>query len=418
MDLRGLVLEKAIKAKLASRKIEKLDTDTKNKILVEMAKDLDENKELLINENKKDIENAKSQGLSNALIDRLMLNEKRISDMALGLRKIAELNDPIGEAIKMWKRPNGLEITQVRVPLGVIGIIYEARPNVTSDAVGLCLKSGNAVILKGGSEAINSNKIIVELLRKTLERLKQTPEIIQFIDVADREATFHLLKLNGYIDCLIPRGGHSLINFVLQNSSIPVIETGVGNCHVYVDYNADFNMAEKIIINAKVQRPAVCNAIENLLVHSSIAKEFMPIICGKLKDCGVEIRGCERTRKIVDYVLPANEEDYKTEYLDLVIAVKIVDSVEEAIEHINKYGTRHSEAIITNDYSNARKFQREIDAAVVYVNASTRFTDGFEFGFGAEIGISTQKLHVRGPMGLEALTSIKYVVNGSGQIRL
>ncbi|MCX7904036.1 MAG: glutamate-5-semialdehyde dehydrogenase [Caloramator sp.] len=417
MDLKGFILDKAIKAKLASREIEKLDTDTKNKILLEMAKDLEENKGLLINENKKDIEKAKSQGLSNALIDRLMLNEKRILDMALGLRKIAELHDPIGEAVKMWKRPNGLEITQVRVPLGVIGIIYEARPNVTSDAVGLCLKSANAVILKGGTEAINSNKFIVELLRKALKRLNQNPEIIQFIDVADREATFHLLKLNGYIDSLIPRGGYSLINFVVQNSSIPVIETGVGNCHVYVDYNADFDMAEKIIINAKVQRPAVCNAIENLLVHSNIAKEFIPIICGKLKDCEVEIRGCERTRKLVDYVLPANEEDYKTEYLDLVIAVKIVDSIEEAIEHINKYGTRHSEAIITNDYSNARKFQKEIDAAVVYVNASTRFTDGFEFGFGAEIGISTQKMHVRGPMGLEALTSIKYIVNGSGQVR-
>lgn len=337
--------------------------------------------------------------------------------MANGLRSVAMLNDPVGEGVKMWKRPNGLNIMQVRVPLGVVGIIYEARPNVTSDAVGLCLKSGNAVILKGGSEAINSNRIIVEVLKNGLEKAGLDTDIIQFIDTKDRDAVKHLMKLNDYVDVLIPRGGAGLINFVVENSSVPVIETGVGNCHIYVDRDADFKMATDIIINAKVQRPGVCNAAESLLVHKDIAKEFLPIICKELTKHNVEIRGCKKTREIVDYVLEATEEDYKTEYLDLIISVKVVDSIDDAIEHINRYGTKHSEAIVTNDYFSGQKFVNSIDAAAVYINASTRFTDGFEYGFGAEIGISTQKMHARGPMGLEALTSIKYIVLGSGQIR-
>lgn len=415
--MEGYIISKVKMAKESSSEIAKMDTNSKNLMLVKMAEGLEKNIDIIIEENKKEVLKAKEKGLSNALIDRLTLNEKRIKDMADGLRKIAQLDDPIGKTVSAWTRPNGLQIQQVRVPLGVIGIIYEARPNVTSDAAGLCIKSGNAVILKGGSEAINSNKIIVDILRQSLEREGFNKDIIQFIDVTDREAVKILMRLNEYIDVLIPRGGAGLIRFVVENSSVPVIETGVGNCHIYVDASADFQMAENIIINAKTQRPGVCNAAESLLVNKDIAYEFLPLICEKLIENGVEIRGCEKTREIVKDVVQAAEEDFKTEFLDLIISVKVVEDIDEAIKHINKYGTKHSESIITKDYFNANKFLREVDAAAVYVNASTRFTDGFEFGFGAEIGISTQKMHARGPMGLEALTSIKYIIRGEGQIR-
>ncbi|KRQ87861.1 Gamma-glutamyl phosphate reductase [Caloramator mitchellensis] len=415
--MENYVILKAKMAKESSSEIAKMDTNSKNLMLLKMSEGLENSLDIIIEENKKDVFKAKEKGFSSALIDRLTLNEKRIKEMANGLRKIAQLDDPIGKTVSAWTRPNGLQIQQVRVPLGVIGIIYEARPNVTSDAAGLCIKSGNAVILKGGSEAINSNKIIVDVLRQSLEKNGFNKEFIQFIDVTDREAVKMLMKLNEYIDVLIPRGGEGLIKFVVENSTVPVIETGVGNCHIYVDSSADFEMAENIIINAKVQRPGVCNAAESLLVNEDIASEFLPVICKKLIDMGVEVRGCEKTRQIINDVIQATEEDFKTEFLDLIISVKVVEGIDEAIKHINRYGTKHSESIITKDYFNANKFLREVDAAAVYANASTRFTDGFEFGFGAEIGISTQKMHARGPMGLEALTSVKYVVYGEGQIR-
>jgi glutamate-5-semialdehyde dehydrogenase len=420
MVIHEYVLEKAKISKSASRILANIETEIKNNALNYMAVELLKYKDDILKENYFDIEEGRKNNLSKPFLDRLLLNDKRITDMANGLKSIAKLTDPLGETIKAWKQPNGLEISQVRVPLGVIGIIYEARPNVTVDAVALCIKSGNAVILRGGSEAIHSNAIIADILSKAAISSGLPNGTIQFMDILDREVVTEMMKLNEYIDVLIPRGGAGLINAVVKNSTVPVIQTGVGNCHVYVDYNADMDMAESIIINAKTQRPAVCNAMETLLVHQDIAKVFLPKLCKHLSDLNVEIRGCRKTQSLLGNiinVIPACEEDYSQEFLDLILAVKVVSDIDEAIDHIYKYGTKHSEAIITNDYKNSQRFLNVVDAAAVYVNASTRFTDGYEFGFGGEIGISTQKLHARGPMGLKELTTIKYKILGDGQIR-
>ena len=404
-------------AKKASREAAKLGTDDKNRGLLAVANELIEEQDLILKENEKDIEAAKAKGVKQSLIDRLALSEKRIADMAEGLRQIAALDDPIGEMLYMKNRPNGLRIGKKRVPLGVVGIIYESRPNVTADAFGLCFKTGNAVILRGGSDAIHSNQAIVHAVKDGLCKAKLCQDLILLVEDTSREVVNEMMKMHGLIDVLIPRGGAGLIANVVANSTVPVIETGTGNCHVYVDADADIQMAAKIIENAKTQRMGVCNACESLVIHSAIAEEALPQIVKKLKNHDVEIRGDERAQAICSEIVPASEEDWGTEYLDAIISVKIVDSIDQAIAHINQYNTGHSESIITKSYDNALKFQDEIDAAAVYVNASTRFTDGFEFGFGAEIGISTQKLHARGPMGLEALTTTKYVIFGNGQVR-
>ena len=404
-------------AKKASREAAKLGTDDKNRGLLAVANELIEEQDLILKENEKDIEAAKAKGVKQSLIDRLALSEKRIADMAEGLRQIAALDDPIGEMLYMKNRPNGLRIGKKRVPLGVVGIIYESRPNVTADAFGLCFKTGNAVILRGGSDAIHSNQAIVHAVKDGLCKAKLCQDLILLVEDTSREVVNEMMKMHGLIDVLIPRGGAGLIANVVANSTVPVIETGTGNCHVYVDADADIQMAAKIIENAKTQRMGVCNACESLVIHSAIAEEALPQIVKKLKNHDVEIRGDERAQTISSEIVPATEEDWGTEYLDAIISVKIVDSIDQAIAHINQYNTGHSESIITKSYDNALKFQDEIDAAAVYVNASTRFTDGFEFGFGAEIGISTQKLHARGPMGLEALTTTKYIIFGNGQIR-
>lgn len=417
MDIDQYVIEKAKLAKAAARIMGNISTDTKNKALLFMSEALINNIDSILEANSKDIENGKKNNLSQSLLDRLLLNEKRIKDMAEGLKSVASLPDPIGNVTKMWRNPNNLQIGQIHVPLGVIGMIYEARPNVTVDASALCLKSGNAVILRGGSEAINSNIAIAEILTKTAIKAGLPEGCLQLIEITDREAVNLMMKLNGYIDVLIPRGGAGLINSVVNNATVPVIQTGVGNCHVYVDKDADLTMAEDIIINAKTQRPAVCNAMETLLVHKDVAREFLPKLAVSLSNSGVEIRSCTATQNILKNIKAATESDWSTEYLDLILAVKVVDSFDEALDHIYKYGTKHSEAIITNNYMNSQRFLKEVDAAAVYVNASTRFTDGSEFGFGAEIGISTQKLHARGPMGLNELTTIKYIIYGEGQVR-
>jgi glutamate-5-semialdehyde dehydrogenase len=417
MDIKAYIVKKGMESKKAARKLGNIETNIKNKALSMMAEALIKNAEMILSENEKDMESGKDKGLSKAMLDRLMLNEKRISDMAEGLKQIAMLPDPIGEVTKMWKRPNGIQIGQIRVPLGVIGIIYEARPNVTVDAAGLCIKSGNAVLLRGGSEALNSNKAIASVISKAAEEAGLPESSIQYIDVVDREAVNVMLKLNDYIDVLIPRGGAGLIKNVVENATVPVIETGVGNCHVYVDSDADLKMAEEIVINAKTQRPAVCNAMETLLIHKECARKLLDSLVPRLSSLNVELRGCKKVQELVQGAVPACEEDWGAEFLDLILAVKVVDSLEDALEHIYKYGTKHSEAIITNNYLNSQRFLKEVDAAAVYVNASTRFTDGFEFGFGGEIGISTQKLHARGPMGLEQITTIKYIIYGEGQIR-
>jgi len=411
------LLTKGERAKKASYKLCNLTSTAKDGALRKMAELLVKRENEILEANSVDVENAKSKGVKGALIDRLTLNKKRIDSMAEGLLQIAALADPVGEVISMWRRPNGLLIGQQRVPMGVIGIIYEARPNVTVDASGLCLKSGNAVMLRGGSEAINSNKAIVAVINGACDEVGLPEGAVQLIEDTRRETALEMMKLNKYIDVLIPRGGAGLIQTVVQNSTIPVIETGVGNCHVYVDGEADFEMAEKIIINAKTSRPGVCNAAETLLVDEAAADKFLPKALKALADLNVEIRGCERTRELFKEARAATEEDWYKEYLDYILAVKVVKGIDEAIEHINKYGTHHSEAIVTTNYSKAQRFLQEVDAAAVYVNASTRFTDGFEFGFGAEIGISNQKLHARGPMGLKELTTIKYIIYGNGQIR-
>ncbi|WP_213950605.1 MULTISPECIES: glutamate-5-semialdehyde dehydrogenase [Tepidanaerobacter] len=410
------VLDIAKKAKEASYKIALSSTTVKNDALTYMAQALEDMKDDIISANQEDVSNARKNGLKESLIERLTLTEQRISGMIEGLLTLLDLPDPVGGGT-IIKRPNGLTLLKEKVPLGVIGIIYESRPNVTSDAAGLCIKSGNAVILRGGSEAINSNKVIVKALCSGLKRSGLPESCIQLIEDTDRERIQELFKMRDYVDVIIPRGGGALIKNVVENSKIPVIETGEGNCHIYVDEFADLPMAEKILINAKTSRPSVCNAAEKLLVHEKIAKDFLPDALLKLQKLGVEIRGCERTRKIYPNAIPIKDEDWPMEYLDFIIGVKVVDSIDEAIEHINRFGTRHSEAIVTKDYERANKFLAGVDAACVYVNASTRFTDGGEFGMGAEIGISTQKLHARGPMGLEELTTTKYLILGNGQIR-
>lgn len=417
MDYITELADKGRIAKQSARRLAALSTAVKNGALLAMAVALEENQAIIISANNKDIGRAEKAGMPKPLIDRLLLNPARIKAMADGLRQIAALPDPVGEVISGWTRPNGLSLTKVRVPLGVIGIIYEARPNVTVDAAGLCLKAGNAVILRGGSEAINSNSAVTEIIASAADAAGVPAGAIQLVETTDRQAVTAMLKLNQYLDVIIPRGGAGLIRTVVENSTVPVIETGTGVCHTFVDATADLAMAQEIAFNAKVSRPGVCNAMETLLVHQTVAAEFLPVMLERYHQAGVELRGCEQTRSFHPAVKEAAAADWAAEFLDLILAVKVVNDLDEALEHIAVYSTRHSEAIVTRDYNNARRFQREVDAAAVYVNASTRFTDGFEFGFGAEIGISTQKLHARGPMGLPELTSIKYVVNGAGQIR-
>ena len=404
-------------AKEAETILRTLDTNRKNEALLLTADNLVKDTEKLLAANEKDMENGRANNMPQGLLDRLLLTAERIEQMAVGIRQVAALDDPIGEVLSMKKRPNGLVIGQKRVPLGVVGIIYEARPNVTADAFALCFKTGNAVILKGGSDALYSNMAIVESIRNSLLTSGLPESSISLIEDTSRETTTRFMRLNEYVDVLIPRGGAGLIRAIVQNATVPVIETGTGNCHIFVDESADFTMALDIIFNAKTQRIGVCNACESLVIHEKIVKEFMPLLAKRLKEKDVEIRGDQMVVNSAEGILPASEEDWGTEYLDYIISARTVASVEEAISHINKYNTGHSEAIITNSYENAEKFLDEVDAAAVYVNASTRFTDGFEFGFGAEIGISTQKLHARGPMGLLALTSTKYIIRGNGQVR-
>lgn len=404
-------------AKKTETVLNTLGSELKNRGLEAAAKSILEGEAQILSANKKDVEAAVLRGMSPGLVDRLELNASRVKAMAQGLYDVAGLEDPVGEILGMKLRPNGLLIGQRRVPLGVVGIIYEARPNVTADAFGLCFKTGNAVILKGGSDALESNKAIVNRIRMGLGSVKLPVDAVQLIEDTDRETTRAFMRMNDTVDVLIPRGGAGLIKAVLENSTVPVIETGTGNCHIYVDESADIPMALDIIFNAKTQRIGVCNACESLVVHRAIAKEFLPLIKARLDEKQVEIRGDREACEMVLGLVPAAEEDWGKEYLDYILSLKLVDSLEEAISHINRYNTGHSEAIITSDYENSQRFLREIDAAAVYVNASTRFTDGFEFGFGAEIGISTQKLHARGPMGLKELTTTKYIIYGSGQVR-
>ncbi|MEJ9212587.1 glutamate-5-semialdehyde dehydrogenase [Bacillus smithii] len=411
------LLEKAKKAKQASAELASKTTEQKNEALAAISKQLIEEKSFILEENKKDVENARAKGMTEALIDRLTLNEKRIQDMADGIRQLIDLKDPVGEILDSWERPNGLQIKTVRVPLGVVGMIYEARPNVTVDAATLCLKTGNAVILRGSSSAQHSNIAISDCIRRALEGTEIPADAVQLLEDTSRETAQQLFTLTEYLDVLIPRGGKNLIQSVVEQASVPVLETGVGNCHVYIDESADKEMAIDIVINAKTQRPSVCNAAEKILVHENWAAKYFMELAKRLQDHGVEVRGDQKAQQLADGLKLATEEDWSTEYLDKIISAKIVSSVEEAIEHINHYGTKHSEAIITADDQNVAKFFNEVDAAALYHNASTRFTDGFEFGFGAEIGISTQKLHARGPMGLKALTTTKYLIYGNGQIR-
>ncbi|WP_310605437.1 glutamate-5-semialdehyde dehydrogenase [Anaerosporobacter sp.] len=413
----GYLEEIGVKAKEAASFMNRTGVTKKNEALVAVANALRANAKDLIEANAIDIANAQENGMKESLVDRLRLTEERIDGMAVGLEQIVGLEDPIGEVISTKVRPNGLQIGQKRVPLGVIGIIYESRPNVTADAFGLCFKTGNAVILRGGSDAIHSNKAIVKVIQETLKQCGISEYAIQLIEKTDRETATEFMRLNQYVDVLIPRGGAGLIKTIVENSTIPVIETGTGNCHIFVDESADMNMAVDIIENAKTQRYGVCNACESLVIHKNIAKEVLPLIQERLAKHQVEIRGDKEACAICSEFVAATEEDWGTEYLDAIISVRIVNDIDEAIAHINRYNTKHSEAIITKDYANSMTFLNEIDAAAVYVNASTRFTDGFEFGFGAEIGISTQKLHARGPMGLLALTTTKYIIMGDGQIR-
>lgn len=406
-----------LRAKKASVEMNRLDSAAKNLGLRSAAAALIRNAAEILEANKKDVENARKNGISEPMIDRLMLNEDRIRAMSEGLTSISEMKDPVGEVIDAFTRPNGLKIEKVSVPLGVIGIIYESRPNVTADAFGLCFKTGNAVMLRGGSDAIQSNIAVSHVMRKALEAEKLPEDALLMVEDTSREVATEFMKLNDYIDLLIPRGGAGLIHSVVENATVPVIETGVGNCHIYVDEYADIDMAVNIIDNAKTQRMGVCNACESLVIHKAVAGRAIPAIYERLSSKDVEIRGSKEACEIQRGIIPATDEDYAKEYLAAVISLKVVDNIDEAIEHINHYSTHHSEAIITENKENADKFLHEVDAACVYVNASTRFTDGFEFGFGAEIGISTQKFHARGPMGLNALTSYKYQIYGSGQVR-
>jgi len=418
VELKKELIKIAKGAREASRSLALVSSEIKNKALRQMAAALLEQKDFILKANKEDVKNAIKGRLPAALIDRLTLNPKRIKDMSDSLLELANLADPVGEVIKAWRRPNGLWIHKLRTPIGVIAIVYESRPNVTSDCVGLCFKSGNSVILRGGSEALNSNLAISAVLKKVLKDHGISENAVNLIAVKDRRAIDVLLKLNEYIDLVIPRGGEGLINRVMESSRIPVIKHYKGICKVYIDEWANLRMAEDICFNAKVQRPGVCNAMESMLVNSRIALEFLPAMIKRFKKAQVEIRGCPETVKIAKGLIKkAVEKDFRTEYLDLIVAVKVVDDLTEAIRHINEYGSHHSDAIITENYENAMEFLKQIDSACVYVNASTRFTDGYQFGMGAEIGISTDKLHARGPMGLEELTTYKYIVFGNGQIR-
>lgn len=411
------VEELGIKAAKAARGLAVATADKKNAALEEMARALVSRTAEVLAANEEDRKSGRESGIGDALMDRLTLSEKRVEEMAAGLREVAALADPVGEVVEGWKLANGLEIRKVRVPLGVVGIIYEARPNVTVDAAGLCVKSGNAVILRGSSSAIYSNRILAEIIARAAEGAGLPAGCIQLVHLADRESAKELMRLRDHVDVLIPRGGAGLIRSVVEESTVPVIETGVGNCHTYVDASADLEMAEKIVINAKTQRPGVCNAMETMLVHEAVAAEFLPRAARALEERGVRLRGCELTREVLPGIEAATEEDWYEEYLDLILAVRVVLSLDEAIEHINTYGSRHSEAIITADLEAAHRFTAMVDSADVYVNASTRFTDGGQFGLGAEIGISTQKLHARGPMSLRELTSTKYIIYGEGQVR-
>ena len=411
------LLETCQKAKAASVQLAKLNAETKDKALCRMANALEANADRILQANQKDLEAAKAKGMKPALLERLALDKRKIETMARGLREVSGLPDPVGEIVKTWTRPNGLIINQIRVPLGVVGIIYESRPDVTSDAAGICIKSGNAVILRGGSDAINSNLTIGEILRDALAGTGVPEDAVQVISSTERSVAEEFMQKRQYVDVLIPRGGADLIKTVIEKAKIPVIETGTGNCHIYVEEDADLEKAIPIIINAKVQRPGACNAAEKLLVHSKIAKSFLSKAIEALRKEGVEVRGDEQTRKLAKNVKPATEEDWHTEYLDLIIGVKVVKDLDEAIAHINRYGTKHSDSILTASFEKAMRFIREVDSAAVYWNASTRFTDGNQFGLGAEIGISTQKLHARGPMSVQHLTTTKYFILGSGQIR-
>jgi glutamate-5-semialdehyde dehydrogenase len=411
------LLNKCTMAKDAAQKMITVSTVVKDNALKAIADALVDNADEIIAANKEDVENAVKNGIRKAMIDRLTLTKDRICAMADGVREVAALNDPIGEVINMTKRPNGLVIGKKRVPMGVIGIIYEARPNVTADAAALCLKTSNACILRGGSEAIKSNTAIMRIMQGAAYSAGIPEGMLNVIEDTSRETATRLMKMNGYIDMLIPRGGQGLIRSVVENATVPVVETAAGNCHIYIDSECDEDMAIKVLLNAKVSRPSVCNAAETLLIDKKITEKLLPQIVEELTKNNVEIRGCEECRRICENILPATEDDWSTEYNDYIISVKCVGGIDEAIKHINKYNTKHSEAIITNNQNKAERFLNEVDAAAVYVNASTRFTDGFEFGFGAEIGISTQKMHARGPMGLEQLTSVKYIIHGDGQIR-
>ena len=412
-----MITEICQRAKAASIEMAKLSADDKNTALCRMANALEANSEKILAANKADVEAAKAKGLKAALLDRLALDQKKVQGMAKDMREVSALTDPIGTIISSWIRPNGLIISQVRVPLGVVGVIYESRPNVTSDSAGICIKSGNAVILRGGSDALQSNVAIGEVLRDALTATAVPVDAIQVVNSPDRKVAEELMRMRQYIDVLIPRGGADLIKTVVESARIPVIETGTGNCHIYVEEDADLEKATPIVINSKCQRPGTCNAAEKLLVHNKIAKNYLPTVIAALRKEGVEVRGDEETCKIVSDVKLATEQDWYTEYLDLIIGVKIVKDLDEAIAHINKYGTKHSESILTRDFDKAMKFIKEVDSAAVYWNASTRFTDGNQFGLGAEIGISTQKLHARGPMSIQHLTTTKYVILGNGQIR-
>jgi glutamate-5-semialdehyde dehydrogenase len=417
MDMQQFVTEKALEARLGARSLATASSEKKNRVLVMMADALKAKTAELIAANKKDIEFAEKKGLSRAMIDRLALNEQRIAEMAQGLAEVAQLPDPVGEITKVQRRPNGMEVGRMRVPIGVIAIIYESRPNVTADATSLCLKAGNSVILRGGSEAINSNRMIVEIMREVAKKEGLHEGAITFLDTPDREAIMEMLKLEGIIDLVIPRGGEGLIRTVTENSRIPVLKHYKGVCHVFVDRDADFKMAEDICFNSKVQRPGTCNSAETILVDEAIAEKYLPSMIAKFKAGGVELRGCPRTRKIDASLKPVTDEDFHTEYLDLILNIKIVKNIDEAMDHIAVYGSAHSDVIVTNEYAKAMRFLREVDSSAVLINASTRLNDGYQFGLGAEIGISTDKIHARGPMGLEELTCTKFIVFGNGQLR-
>lgn len=408
--------EKARRVREAWEVLKTSNAQAKNEAIMKIAEKLDEERKNILEANEKDVESARERGVKESLIDRLLLNEKRIDSMIESCVIVSKLKDPVGEVIDSWVREDGLRISRVRVPIGPIGVVYESRPNVTVETTVLAIKSGNTILLRGGSDAINSNRAIVSAIKKALMESSIPESSVEFIENPDRALVGEMLKLEDYLSLIVPRGGHQLIEYVRKNATVPVLETGVGNCHIYVDESADQDKAIPVIINAKVQRPGTCNAVEKLLVHEKIARSFIPKVVEALRNHGVEVRGCEKTQKIVN-VLPATEEDWETEYLDLIIGIKVVRDIDEALEHIKRYSTGHSEAIITENYTSARKFVESIDAAAVYVNASTRFTDGGEFGFGAEIGISTQRLHARGPVGLRELTTYKYVVLGDYHVR-